>query len=109
MIGELIREFSNIDRPEEAQILFGTVSGENPLSVFVDERFTLTGEHLIFPSYLNEKSLSIYGSHTGTGTIGEKIAAGDILILLAAKGQYLVIGKAGNYGDTDQYSITVGE
>ena len=109
MIGELIREFSKIDRLEETQILFGTVSGEDPFTVFVDERFTLTEDNLIFPSYLGKKNLSISGSHTGTGEIGEKIAAGDILILLATKGQYLIIGKAGEYGSTEEYAIAIGE
>ena len=86
-----------------AELLFGVVKTGSPLTVTVDSRFTLPEEALLLPEGLEELVLKITHDVNGSAVTDEiplrsGLKAGDMVILLAAGGQYLILDRIGTPG-----------
>lgn len=98
-----------VDSNNPVNVLFGVVVSINPLSVIVDQRFTLPEELLIIPEHMKRYEVNLSHTHDYTDdgsqrTTGEALSTiviqpgiqeNDKLILLRIQGgaKYLVIGK----------------
>lgn len=86
------------------EFLFGTVKTASPLSVAVDQRFTLPEEALLLPEHLETLTLRVKHRLAGepsldeTFTLQPGLAAGDRVMLLAAGGVYLILDRVGTPG-----------
>lgn len=102
MIGDIIRRMA-AGNGEGAELLFGTVTGTEPLQVTVDARFTLPEEALLIPEGMEELRIKVrHPREDGTATeeivLQRGLQAGDAVILLAAGGQYLILDRVGTPG-----------
>lgn len=103
MLTDMIRQLAAgaVTAPD---ILFGTVRTASPLSVAVDQRFTLPEEALILPEHLEKLTLQVTHqlneepSLDETYTLQPGLAAGDRVMLLAAGGVYLILDRVGTPG-----------
>ena len=84
------------------QIMFGTVTSADPLTVSVDNRFTVSASMLIVPKELREGYITTH-KHT-IGEVGETwtdkeycngLEAGEAVILLRDAGgqRFLIVGR----------------
>lgn len=103
VIKTLAKEQNDADSP--ATVCTGTVVSASPLSVQVDQRFTISAGNLIIPQHLTNYTVSAAGStassdgHTHTIssiTINNALKAGDKVVLIRQAGgqKYLIIDRA---------------
>ena len=96
------------DSESPATVCIGKVLSVSPLSVQIDQRFTLPAENLIVPQHLTSYAVSAsLGGSTGTAeghkhslgsvtlTINNALRAGDKLVLIRQSGgqKYLIIDR----------------
>lgn len=91
-------------------VQFGTVVRDDPLEVYVDQRFTIDADFLVVPESLTRLELDLRHRHdlpagAGGGATGEALTepvvvrpglkAGDRVVLLRMQGgqQYLILDK----------------
>ncbi len=87
-------------------VMFGLVTGTDPLEVNVDQRFTLTADFLILPERLARYEIDLHHSHTySEGTTGaaltDKIViraglqTGDKVVLVRMQGgqKFMILDK----------------
>ena len=93
-------------------IMTGTVTGVSPLAVRVEQRFTITGVHLIVPEYLTDHKVkvSFQGTTMEEGEDGHRhdyegveqevmvhngLRTGDHVVLIRQQGgqKYLIAGR----------------
>ncbi len=81
-----------------ADIICGTVSGTEPLSVRIDPTLTLTGSRLIVPIHVTggEESVTVDGAD-GSVYFSSKLTAGARVAMFRAVGgeKYLIVGVIG--------------
>lgn len=103
MLTDLIRRLA-ANASTVPDLLFGTVKSASPLSVVVDQRFTLPEEALLLPEHLEALTLRATHklddgqSHDETYLLQPPLAAGDRVMLLSAGGMYLVLDRVGTPG-----------
>lgn len=86
----------------EAQMLFGTVISVQPVRIQVDERFTLEEDMLVLPHFLERQEFHLVHEadlHTMDKQyiIEPGLQTGDRVILLSLGGDYLILGKIGEF------------
>ena len=106
MISDWMRRAAgnSIEAGVEAQMLFGTVEGVDPVRVRIDERFMLERERLVIPHYLTKLKFHLVHEaeeHTMDKTyiLEPGLEAGDRVILLSLDGEYVILAKVGEAGD----------
>lgn len=99
-----------VDAGSPVNIMFGEVVNSNPLSVKVDQRFTLTADFLILPESLTPLEIDLKHTHqylnesvssTTSESLPQKIIirsglkSGDKVIMVRVQGgqQYVVLDK----------------
>ena len=102
MLTQLMRQIAaSAVSAAQTELLFGVVQSVSPLSVLVDQRFTLPEEALLIPQELEESLLRVQHPMVEepdldrTYRIVTPLAVGEQVILLAAGGQYLILGRIG--------------
>ena len=90
------------------QIMFGTVTSENPLAVLVENRLQISGEMLIVPKHLRAGYLDTHKHRITAGDLVEEwtdeeenteyyygLKAGEAVILLRDAGgqRFLIVGR----------------
>lgn len=105
MLTDMIRQLAQgVTAGSGAELLFGVVKTASPLSVTVDQRFTLPEEALLIPEGLEEQRLRVQHTLTEEPSLDETyrlqlgLSPGDQVIILSAGGQYLILGRIGTPG-----------
>ncbi|MNW42419.1 hypothetical protein D3C74_195870 [compost metagenome] len=105
-LGDKIRQLGSdaVNAGNPVSVLFGTVTGINPLEVNVDQRFTLNEDFLIITESLVKYEVSLKHRHNGAVmedalvdklVIREGLKVGDSVLLLRMQGgqKYVVWDK----------------
>lgn len=100
MLSDILKKIAAGAAADSAEILYGVVKSTVPLSVTVDSRFTLPEEALVMPESLEALKLKVVHDVDGEKVTKEillrrGLKAGDMVILLAAGGQYLILDRIG--------------
>ena len=103
MLTDILKKLASGAAGSGAELLFGVVKSALPLAVTVDSRFTLPEEALLMPEHLEELKLKICCDTEGSTETKEillrpGLRAGDMVILLSAGGQYLILDRIGTPG-----------
>ena len=105
MLTDLMRQLAaGAAAGSQAELLFGLVKTESPLTVTVDQRLTLPEEALLLTEEAEELRLRVRHNLTEEPSLDREyllrpgLKTGDQVILLSAGGQYLVLGRIGTPG-----------
>ncbi|MEC0212626.1 DUF2577 domain-containing protein [Paenibacillus ehimensis] len=81
-----------VEAGNPVSVIFGTVASESPLSVTIDQRFTLTEDFLIVPEQLTDYRVTVEGQEI---VIREGLKTGNRVILLRMQGgeQYVIVDR----------------
>ena len=88
-----------VEASAPVQVLYGTVESASPLSVRVDQRFTLSKKFLVVPEYLTDYTVKIEftGSEAREATVYNALKAGETVLLLRMQGgqKYVILDRIG--------------
>jgi len=88
-----------VEASAPVQVLFGTVESVSPLTVRVDQRFTLPKEFLVVPEHLTDYTVKIEftGSEAREATVYSALKTGEGVLLLRMQGgqKYVILDRIG--------------
>ncbi len=93
MLGEIKKAAMDaIDASKPAAVMYGEVITADPLSVNIDQRFTLTADFLVVPESLTKYEVEV---DSQTITIRPGLLVGDKLLLLRMQGgqKFIILDK----------------
>ncbi|MFB0846850.1 DUF2577 domain-containing protein [Paenibacillus oleatilyticus] len=81
-----------VEAGNPVSVLYGTVASESPLSVTIDQRFTLTEDFLVVLEQLTDYRVTVGGQEI---VIREGLKTGNTVILLRIQGgeQYVIVDR----------------
>ena len=88
-----------VEASAPVQVLFGTVENASPLTVRVDQRFTLSKEFLVVPEHLTDYTVKIEltGSEVREATVYSALKTGETVLILRMQGgqKYVILDRIG--------------
>lgn len=97
---EMIQKISKraVEESQPVAIVYGTVTGTDPLKINIEQKLTLEIAHLVLTNNVQDYmvEMSIEGGIKRNYTVHNKLQEGDTVILLRQQGgqKYIVLDKA---------------
>ena len=93
-----------VEASNPTKLIYGTVRSTSPLSIKIDQKFTIPEEFLVLTKnvrdYEVEVTMNLFTENKsgGSGTIHNSLKVGDKVILLREQGgqKYIVLDKVGD-------------